>query len=222
MFCFFLTFVDFILKKVITFVWKKMRCRFVLIPNFLGAELSFSTVPNCLFSTGAELSCFLLTTSDWDTDIIVLGILIIFNFLCFKLCSAWKNRGETTRIQICSSIPFQLQSRVVVQSASPSLISILCLYIFELILIIAEILLPRCWAIIVINQSIIFLLKLWPWNFLCKIARVLHTILWTRNLCSRLLFTKWLLFCWKREWYLTNGLWCLTLVSTIFQLCRGG
>jgi hypothetical protein len=46
---FFLTFVDFILKKVITFVWKKMRCRFVLIPNFLGAELSFSTVPKCLF-----------------------------------------------------------------------------------------------------------------------------------------------------------------------------
>ena len=40
-----------------------MRCRFVLIPNFLGAELSFSTVPKCLgaelsFSTGAELSCF--------------------------------------------------------------------------------------------------------------------------------------------------------------------
>ena len=46
---FFLTFVDFILKEAITFVWKKMRCRFVLIPNFLGAELSFSTVPNCLF-----------------------------------------------------------------------------------------------------------------------------------------------------------------------------
>ena len=45
---FFLIFVDFILKKVITFVWKKMRCRFVLIPNFPGAELSFST--------GAEMS----------------------------------------------------------------------------------------------------------------------------------------------------------------------
>jgi hypothetical protein len=35
----------------------------VLIPNFLGAELSFSTVPNCLFQRvpiclGAELSCF--------------------------------------------------------------------------------------------------------------------------------------------------------------------
>jgi hypothetical protein len=92
--CFFLIFVDFILKKVITFVWKKMRsrfdtffqrCRNVLVPNCLGAELSFSTgaemswcrtvffngcpnclfqwVPNCLgaelsFSTGAELSCF--------------------------------------------------------------------------------------------------------------------------------------------------------------------
>ena len=61
MFCFFLTFVDFILRKVITFVWKKMRCRFVLIPNFLDAELSFSTVPKCLgaelsFSTGAEMS----------------------------------------------------------------------------------------------------------------------------------------------------------------------
>ena len=40
---FFLTFIDFILKKVITFVWKKMRCRFVLIPNCLGAKLSFST-----------------------------------------------------------------------------------------------------------------------------------------------------------------------------------
>ena len=55
--CFFLTFVDCILKKVITFVWKKMRCRFVPILNFLGAELSFSTVPKCL---GAELSCFLI------------------------------------------------------------------------------------------------------------------------------------------------------------------
>ena len=59
--CVFLTFVDFILKKVITFVWKKMRCWFVLIPNFFGAELSFSTVPKCLgaelsFSTGTEMS----------------------------------------------------------------------------------------------------------------------------------------------------------------------
>jgi hypothetical protein len=44
----FLTFVDFILEKVITFVWKELRCRFVLIPNFLDAELSFST--------GAEMS----------------------------------------------------------------------------------------------------------------------------------------------------------------------
>ena len=40
-----------------------MWCRFVLIPNFLGAELSFSTVPNCLFQRVpkclvAELSCF--------------------------------------------------------------------------------------------------------------------------------------------------------------------
>jgi hypothetical protein len=59
--CFFKIFVDFILKKVITFVWKKMRCRFdtffqryrnVLVPNCL-----FQWVPKCL---GAELSCFRL------------------------------------------------------------------------------------------------------------------------------------------------------------------
>ena len=66
---FFLNFVDFTLKKIITFVWKKMRCRFdtffqryrnLLVPNCL-----FQRVPKCLgaelsFSTGAELSCFRL------------------------------------------------------------------------------------------------------------------------------------------------------------------
>ena len=40
-----------------------MRYRFVLIPNFLGAELSFSTVPNCVIQRvpkcfGDKLSCF--------------------------------------------------------------------------------------------------------------------------------------------------------------------
>ena len=68
---FFLTFVDFILKKVIMLVWKKMRCRFVLIPNFLGAEMSWCRtvffngcrhvlVPNCLVS---EVSTFSISLS---------------------------------------------------------------------------------------------------------------------------------------------------------------
>ena len=46
--CFFKMFVDFILKKVITFVWKKMRCWFVTF--FQWCQLSFSTVPNYLIS----------------------------------------------------------------------------------------------------------------------------------------------------------------------------
>jgi hypothetical protein len=39
--CFFLTFFDFILKKLITFVWKKMQYRFVLVPICLDTELSW-------------------------------------------------------------------------------------------------------------------------------------------------------------------------------------
>ena len=63
---FFLTFVDFILKKVIMYVWKKMRCRFVLIPNFLGAKMSWCQtvffngcrnvlVPNCPYCLSFSL-----------------------------------------------------------------------------------------------------------------------------------------------------------------------
>jgi hypothetical protein len=73
--CFFLIFVDFILKKVITFVWKKMRsrfdtffqrCRNVLVPNCLfqrvpkclGAELSFSTGARTVFFNGCRTVFF--------------------------------------------------------------------------------------------------------------------------------------------------------------------
>ena len=49
-FCFCFNFLWFYLKKkkLITFVWKKMRCRFVLVPICLDTELSFSM--------GAEMS----------------------------------------------------------------------------------------------------------------------------------------------------------------------
>ena len=100
---FFLTFVDFILKKVITSVWKKMRCWFVLIPNFLGAELSFPTVPKCLgaelsFSTGAEMSWCRTVLFPLKVD----QILNIYIMLDMSICPKYSSRDHIFFLKTCT------------------------------------------------------------------------------------------------------------------------
>ena len=79
-------------KKLITFVWKKMRCRFVLIPNCL-----FQWVPKCI---GAELSCYNKTDRLDKIEILLKmasnsitlthKIISNYTYMRFKIITQWR------------------------------------------------------------------------------------------------------------------------------------